>query len=178
MTILRTARLTLRPLTLDDLPAVVAWRNDPEIARFQGWDLPVTLENARGLISDGPLGSPGWVQRAIVLQNGMLLVDVGLNTEGRQAEIGVTLRSHSQWRGYAAEALRGLIRHTFGDLHLHRLHASADPRNVRVVRLLTGLGFRHEGTSIQSYWQRGEWTDDARFGLLASEWVMQLRSIR
>lgn len=171
MTTLHTPRLTLRPLTPDDLPAVVAYRNDPEVARYQGWPLPATLETVAGLVSATPLGSPGWVQRAVTLREGDLLGDVALNTQGPQAEVGVTLARPAQGQGYAHEALHALVTYAFGDLYLHRLHASIDPRNVRVAALLTRVGFRHEGTSLQSYWHRGEWTDDARYGLLASEWT-------
>lgn len=171
MTTLTTPRLTLRPLTPDDLPHVLAYRNDPEVARFQGWPLPATPDSVAGLVSDVPLGAPGWVQRAVTLRSGELLGDVGLNTQGLQAEVGVTLARHAQGRGYAREALHALITHAFTDLGLPRIHASIDPRNVPVAALLTHLGFRHEGTSLQSYLHRGEWTDDARYAVLAAEWT-------
>ncbi|MBZ9713198.1 GNAT family N-acetyltransferase [Deinococcus multiflagellatus] len=171
MTTLHTPRLTLRPITPADLPEVVAYRNDPAVARFQAWPLPATLETVQGLVSDRPLGAPGWVQRAVTLGGGPLLGDVALNTHGPQAELGVTLATAAQGQGYAAEALRALIDHAFGPLGLHRLHASIDPRNAAVARLLTRLGFRHEGTAIQGYWHRGEWTDDASYALLAAEWT-------
>ncbi|MVN85374.1 GNAT family N-acetyltransferase [Deinococcus sp. HMF7620] len=170
MTTLFTPRLTIRPLTPDDLPTLVAYRNDPEVARFQAWALPATLDAAQGLVSPAPLGAPGWVQRAMAHADG-LLGDLALNTRGPQAELGITLARHAQGQGYAAEALRALLTHAFGPLTLHRVYASIDPRNVAVARLLSGLGFRHEGTSRQSYWHRGEWTDDAQYALLADEWT-------
>ncbi len=33
-----TDRLVLRPLQESDLPALVAYRRDPEVARFQTWE--------------------------------------------------------------------------------------------------------------------------------------------
>lgn len=174
MTVLHTRRLTLRPLSPEDLPVVLEYRNDPEVARFQGWALPATLESVAGLISDAPLGAPGWVQRAVTL-HGALIGDVALCTEGAQAALGVTLARQAQGHGYAREALLALIHHGLGELRLHRLHASIDPRNTPVAKLLSGLGFRHEGTSIQSYLHRGEWTDDASYALLAAEWRGQER---
>jgi len=171
MTILHTSRLTLRPLTPDDLPRVLAYRNDPEVARYQGWPLPATPDSVAGLVSDAPLGSPGCVQRAVTLTGGELVGDVGLNTQGPQAELGMTLARHAQGHGYAREALHVLVTHAFADLGLHRVHASIDPRNTAVAALLTRLGFRHEGTSLQSYRHRGEWTDDALYAVLAAEWT-------
>lgn len=170
MTTLSTARLLIRPLTEEDLPVVVAYRNDPVIARYQGWTLPYTLEHARDLLSDEDLGAPGWVQHALALHDGPLLGDVALNTHGLQAELGITLARHAQGYGYAAEALAGLLDHLFSDLKLHRIHASIDPRNGAVARLLERVGFRHEGTHLKSYWHRGEWTDDAVYAVLREEW--------
>jgi RimJ/RimL family protein N-acetyltransferase len=171
MTTLTTPRLTLRPLTPDDLPAVLAYRNDPEVARYQGWPLPATPDDAAGLVSDAPLGAPGWVQRAVTLRGGEVVGDVALKTQGQQAELGVTLARSAQGHGYAREALHALITHAFQELRLHRVHASIDPRNAPVAALLARLGFRHEGTSLQAYWHRGEWTDDAHYAVLASEWT-------
>lgn len=170
MTVLSTPRLVLRPLTPADLPAVVAYRNDPEVARYQAWALPVTLDDVGGLVSEAALGAPDWVQRGVVLGNGDLIGDVALNTRGAQAELGVTLAAHAQGQGYGMEALRALLGHAFGPLGLHRVHAGIDPRNAAVARLLTRLGFRHEGTHIQSYRHRGEWTDDAVYAMLRVEW--------
>ncbi|GGM07819.1 GNAT family N-acetyltransferase [Deinococcus aerophilus] len=171
MTLLTTPRLTLRPLTPDDLPAVLAYRNDPQVARYQGWALPATPDSVAGLVSDRPLGAPGWVQRAVTLHGGTLLGDVALNTHNQQAEMGVTLARSAQGHGYAREALHALITHAFTELGLHRLRASTDPRNTPVAALLIRLGFRYEGTALRSYWHRGEWTDDARYALLGTEWT-------
>ncbi|MFC6750300.1 GNAT family N-acetyltransferase [Deinococcus aquaticus] len=163
--------MTLRPLTPDDLPSVLAYRNDPQVAQYQGWALPATLDSVAGLVSGAPLGSPGCVQRAVTLPGGEVIGDVALNTQGSQAEVGVTLARHAQGHGYAREALHALITHAFTDLGVHRVHASIDPRNAAVAALLIRLGFRHEGTSLQSYLHRGEWTDDAAYAVLASEWT-------
>ncbi|GHO61818.1 hypothetical protein KSC_007100 [Ktedonobacter sp. SOSP1-52] len=37
-TVLETERLLLRRFTESDLPLFMAYRNDPEIARYQGWE--------------------------------------------------------------------------------------------------------------------------------------------
>ncbi|WP_135228945.1 GNAT family N-acetyltransferase [Deinococcus fonticola] len=170
MTTLSTLRLTVRPLTPEDLPALVTYRNDPEVARYQGWTLPYTPVMAQGLLSDNPLGMEGWVQRAIALKNGELIGDLALNRRGPQAEFGVTLSRHAQGHGYASEAIRALLHFAFHELNLHRVHASIDPRNQAIAGLLRHVGFRHEGTHLKSYCLRGEWTDDAIYAVLSEEW--------
>jgi len=43
---LRTARLRLREMRAADLPAFVAYRQDPEVARYQGWDESFSLDDS------------------------------------------------------------------------------------------------------------------------------------
>ena len=172
---LRTApRLTLRALRLDDTPTLAAYRNAPDVSRYQAWPLPYTSEAAQALISamqGRTPGDDGWTQLALAdAGTDALLGDVAVRGAGEQAEIGVTLAPHAQGRGIATEGLTRLLTHLFGDRQLHRVYASIDPRNLPVARMLTRLGFRHEGTALESYLHRGEWTDDATYALLAREW--------
>jgi RimJ/RimL family protein N-acetyltransferase len=175
-----TPRLQLRPFTPDDAPALAAYRSDPAVARYQSWTLPYRVQDAAALIAGMAgrrPGDAGWAQVALEEKaSGQLIGDVALNTQDQQAELGVTLAGAAQGRGHAQEAVRALLNHAFGPpasggLGLHRVWVNIDPRNVSVARLLTRLGFRHEGTHRQSYRHRGEWTDEAIWALLAAEWT-------
>ena len=172
---MKTERLILRPLCPGDAPMLSAYRSDPAVARYQGWELPYTIQDAQQLIAEmaGRVpGDEGWVQIGLEsLAESVLLGDVALNTSGRQAEIGVTLTLAAQGRGYAAEALRVLISHAFGSLKLEQVRAEIDPRNVAVERLLLTRGFRHTSTEYGGYLNRGEWTDNAVYRLKGEEWL-------
>ncbi|CAM4170571.1 GNAT family N-acetyltransferase [Deinococcus marmoris] len=176
-------RVVLRHLRPQDAPAFVAYRNDPEIARFQGWTLPYALKDAEALIEKMYTRTPeqpGWTQLALVdASTGELLGDFAVNRavpdHGAQAEIGFTLARHAQGRGLASEGLGLLLAQLFGPYGLHRVYAHIDPRNAPAAALLHRAGFRHEGTALESYLHAtseygGEWTDDALYGLLAREW--------
>lgn len=97
-------------------------------------------------------------------------VGVGLHDNRMQAEVGYTLATAHQGRGYATEAVRRVLEHLFEEHGLHRVAAECDARNERSARLLMRLGFRQEGHRVQSTWAKGEWTDDLLFGLLGTEW--------
>lgn len=173
---LPTERLWLRPFRVADAPVLAAYRSDPEVARYQGWDAPYPIESARAFVAGLDGRDPraeGWYQYAMELRGeGVLIGDVGVNRHdgGRQAEIGFTLARRYQGHGYAAEAVRRVVDHLLVEEGLHRVHASVDARNERSARLLERLGFRREGLERQSQWWKGEWTDDARYAVLASEW--------
>jgi RimJ/RimL family protein N-acetyltransferase len=173
--VLCTERLRLRRFRPEDAVAFAAYRSDPEIARFQSWDVPYPQERAAALIAefgaDDP-GAPGWFQYAVELATeGTLIGDVGVNLDDNlmQAEIGFTLAAAYQGHGYALEAVRGMLDHLFTERGLHRVAAECDARNVRSARLLERAGFRLEGHRVASTWLKGEWTDDLLFGLLARD---------
>jgi aminoglycoside 6'-N-acetyltransferase len=171
---LTTERLVLRPFDTADAPAFAAYRSDPEVARYQGWDAPFPLAQAEEFVREvGVLDptAPGWYQFAVEA-DGVLVGDVGvgLHENRMQAEIGYTLATAYQGRGYAVEAVRRVLTYLFEVRGLHRVSAECDARNERSARLLTRLGFRQEGHRVLSTWAKGEWTDDLLFGLLATEW--------
>lgn len=68
---LTTERLVLRRLIDADAPALAAYRNDPEVARYQTWER-CSLAEAKALITEyknQSFGNPGeWIQAAIVLR--------------------------------------------------------------------------------------------------------------
>ena len=94
--------------------------------------------------------------------------------QGRCA-IGYTLGRAHWGRGLAREAVSLALDLAFGTLGLRRIEADADPRNVPSVRLLTALGFAHEGTLRERWHVDGELQDSAIYGMLAREWRSQTR---
>ncbi|GGJ72561.1 GNAT family N-acetyltransferase [Deinococcus aquiradiocola] len=174
---LRGARVTLRPLQPGDAPALAAYRDDPLVARYQGWPLPSTLADAQALVTDMQgrrAGDPGWTQLAVTLPaspgpGDTLIGDVALHVQGREGEIGVTLARAHHGHGYAAEALNVLLDHALGPLGLTLLRAEIDPRNLPVLRLLQRLHFRHHETQVGTYLHRGEWTDNAVYTLTPAD---------
>jgi RimJ/RimL family protein N-acetyltransferase len=42
---LETDRLRIRRFQDSDMESFLAYRNDPEVARYQGWDVPYPREN-------------------------------------------------------------------------------------------------------------------------------------
>jgi RimJ/RimL family protein N-acetyltransferase len=88
----------------------------------------------------------------------------------RRAEIGYTIARGHWARGYATEAVRGLVEYAFGTLDLNRVEADIDPRNAASARLLERVGFRREGHLRERWIVKGEVSDTIFYGLLKSEW--------
>ncbi|MGA5299323.1 GNAT family N-acetyltransferase [Nucisporomicrobium flavum] len=180
--LITTDRLVLRRFRLEDAAALAAYRSIPEVARYQSWSAPYSLDKARysvqTMVASDP-AMPGWFQYAVELAaDATLIGDVGVNLADNlmQAEIGYTLRPDHQGHGYATEAVRAVLDHLFRARHLHRVSAECDARNVRSARLLERVGFTREGLRRQHTWMKHEWTDDLLYGLLAAEWPPPTRA--
>lgn len=172
-----SAHLVLRRFSAGDLPAFLAYRNDPEVARFQSWE-SLSLAEATAFIArheTQEIGSPGqWLQIAISLKRtGQLVGDCALKVhavDARQATIGITLCRDFQGQGLATEALSTLLEYLFLEAGLHRVQADTDPANVRAWRLLERLGMRREAHCLQSLWFKGRWADEFLYAILRQDW--------
>lgn len=169
-----TTRLLLRAFAPEDVPAMLAYRNDPEIARYQSWTGMTANAGATfaRVQATRRLGEPGgWTQLSIaLLGTGEVIGDCALHVEAddrRQARLGYTVAAAHQGRGYAREAVGALVEHCFNVLGLHRIVASTDPRNAASIALLHHLGFTCEARHRQAVYLKGAYVDDWVFAKLA-----------
>jgi len=181
---LETPRLLLRHFTDADLIPFLAYRNDPDVARYQDWE-GISEPEARAFIREQKTIQPGvpgqWFQIAIELkETGMLVGDCALKIsehDDRQSEIGYTLSHAYQGKGIASETVSCLLDYLFTTLELHRVIAITDCENTASVALLERLGLRREGHFIQNIWFKGKWGDEYLYAILKHEWLRK-RTLR
>ena len=174
---LTSERLLLRRFAVEDAAALAAYRGDPEVARYQGWD-HCSLADAQSLVrslSTGDPGTPGsWFQFAVSLaSDGALIGDCALRcgrATPRVGELGFSFARAYQGQGYASEAVSRLLDYLFERLALHRVYAITDARNLPAQALLERLGLRKEGEFREASWFKGEWATELGYAVLASEW--------
>ena len=172
----QTERLIARRFGPRDLEPFVAMRADPEIARYQNWDAFTQAHGREFLAWLAPRspGDEGWFQFALEERAGAHFIgDCGLKiaeVDSRLAQIGYTVARQYWRRGYASEAVRGLIAYAMTAFPIHRISASVDPLNEPSVRVLEKAGLRKEAHFRQSEWFKGRWADDAIYAILREEW--------
>lgn len=144
---LTTNRLVIRRFGAADLDAFHGYRNDPEVARYQGWTVPYPRDHARSLIDEMVavelFGRGVWTQLAVERQDlGGLIGDVGVRVEPDEStvELGVTFSAPAQGAGYATEALGAIVEHLLGVQEFERVIAVAHQDHRRVHRLLERVG--------------------------------------
>jgi len=175
--ILTTERLVVRRFRAADAPVLAAYRSDEDIARYQSWETPFTLDRAVDFVeymAAADPGRPGWFQWAVELAEDRALigdVGVGLHKNLMQADLGFTFAPERHGRGYATEAVRAVLDRLFKVQGVRRVSAECDARNLPSARLLDRVGFAREGLLRSHTWIKGGWTDDLVFGLLAEDWL-------
>lgn len=174
---IRTSRLLIRPLTLSDLVDFHFYRSNPDVTQYQGFDV-MTLEQAERFIDENSrmnFGSAGkWVQFGIEqLQTGHLIGDCAIKFESydvRIAAIGMTISPLEQRKGYAREALWGILNFLFETKEIHRVVEIVDVENIASISLLKSVGFRQEGHFIENVFFKGKWGSELQFAMLKKEW--------
>ena len=173
---LHTERLTLRPITTDDVGALWRMQSDAYVLRY--WDEPPWTDPAQAerflarcrSIEDSGTGARvaleltadstflGWCN----LSN--------YDADFRTATMGYCLLQEAWGHGYATEAARELLRWAFDHFDLNRVQSEADTRNIASRRVLEKLGFVLEGTLREDVTVNGVTSDSWVFGLLRREW--------
>jgi aminoglycoside 6'-N-acetyltransferase len=176
---LRTERLVLRRFTDADAETLAAYRSEPDVARYQGWEAPFGVDRAREFIATLARTHPDtpgeWFQLAIDA-HGRHIGDVALFVDGdepRLARIGFTLAPQAQGHGYASEAVTAVLDYLFVARGKHRVSADCDARNARSAALLERIGMRREAHHLANGWWKGEWTDEYVYAVLATEWAQR-----
>jgi RimJ/RimL family protein N-acetyltransferase len=156
---INTARLTIRPMRLDDAEALLAVYGDVETMQHLNSELPATVEEARE-----------WVQTKIDLfdrddelslwtvihtESGQIVGDVGLQHEdyGSGPVVGLGGRGNREfWRqGLGFEAASATIAAGFEQLNLPAIGAETRPMNLPAQALLAKLGMQPAGTNTQGW---------------------------
>ncbi len=175
--LIRTKRLVIRNLTQEDLDAFLQYRSNPEITKYQGYDI-INREQAIDFISqqeEKDFGLPGeWKQYAIESSESRQLVgDCAIHLrkdDPLTAELGITISDLYQRHGYGKEAMQGLMNFLFHQKKIHRIIETVDTENEASIRLLKSLSFRQEAHNINNIFFKGKWGSEFQFGMLDSEW--------
>ncbi len=173
--IINTDRLIIRLVKQDDLPALLEVNNNDAVTRYLPYASWKSMDDAQA-----------WYERAMtrhetgVVWQFVIVVRVSgraigtcllfnFDATSRRAETGYVLGQPHWSKGYAREAMSGLVRYAFDVLDLQRLEAQVDARNDASCKLLEHLGFAREGLLRQRFFDKGEFSDALFYGLLREQ---------
>jgi RimJ/RimL family protein N-acetyltransferase len=173
--------VTLRPLGFADIERLYAWHIDGTVDRYSGW----TRRRARETYESE------WVKRILeppadavffgIVWDGVLVGRLELakiDRTDRHAAIGVILGDQTAWgKGIATTALRIALDYAFRVENLERVYAHVFGFNERSQRLMTRVGFVHEGVLRQHEVHLGERQDRHIYGMLKDEFAARYETL-
>jgi RimJ/RimL family protein N-acetyltransferase len=167
---LRDGELVLREWTEDDVPALVAGCNDPEIAYWIPMiPHPYTDADALAFLSGEVL--PDQLKLAVEVDGAVVGgIGMSLNSHDYKGTIGYWVAAAARGRGICTRAVRLLARHGLEDLELQRIDLVTDPDNLSSQRVAEKVGFQREGL-LRAHLRHpdGRVRDSVMFSLLPGE---------
>jgi len=162
----------LRPLEAADRDRLLAWRNQPEIARWMYSDHAISAqEHARwfeAALADARRRY--WVIEADGLPVGLANLYDLAPEHSRTAWAYYLADPSTRGQGIGAFVEYWVIEHVFGDLSLNKLWCEVLIGNEGVWKLHEGFGFRREALFRQHVRKDGDLTDVVGLGLLKADW--------
>jgi ribosomal-protein-alanine N-acetyltransferase len=169
---IETDTLLLRRLMLTDIKPFFEIFADPETTRFIGRDPYTNISEARAKIIQAidNYDRKEGIRWAITLKDSGKYIGSGglwrIIYEQHRAEIGYEIATAYRGKGLMFEAASAMISYAFDVMELHSIEANTDPANTASNRLLEKLGFKLEGRTTESYYQRGTYTDTNIFSIV------------
>ena len=173
---LRTDRLILRELALEDAPSLQRLAGEWEVARMMLF-IPHPYEDGMAeewIATCRPAYEAGermtW---AVALrEKGTLVGSITLHLHPLHdnAELGYWIGRPYWGCGYATEAAENAVRYGFEELGLHRIHSSRFGSNHASGKVMRKVGMSRDGTRPEHYKKWGAYEDRVDYGLLARDW--------
>lgn len=164
---LRGTRVSLRPATSADVPALAAIRSTPEVFRWWRGGADMASEVA------ADLADPDATTLAIELDGrvvGAIQWSAETEPDYRHASIDIYVDPAVHGRGVGTDAIRTLARHLTADRGFHRLVIDPASDNAAAIKCYSKVGFRPVG--IMRMYERGSdgtWHDGLLMDALAED---------
>jgi ribosomal-protein-alanine N-acetyltransferase len=142
---IETARLRMRPGTVDDVDVLHRHWIDPEVRKYLWDDVVLTREQAAAVVSESVacFRTHGFGLWVVFLKGQESFIGFcGLRFFGDPPEVELLYSiAPAYWsQGLATEAARAMIRCGFEEHTLERIYAGADPPNAASFRVMERVG--------------------------------------
>jgi ribosomal-protein-alanine N-acetyltransferase len=171
--ILKTERLLLRQVNVNDADAILSLRSNDEVMKYIPRPYLKTKEEALELIAM----FDDKIENGIGINWGISFLDepekligiIGhyrLKPEHYRAEVGYMIFPEYNGKGIVSEALQKVIEYGFKEMKLHSIEAILDPENKGSEKVLLKNGFVKEGHFIENEYYEGRFLDSLVYSLL------------
>jgi len=174
---LESERFYLREFQESDWMDVHEYASQEVVSRYQAWG-PNSPEESKafvaGVLSDAKKLPRARFMFAVALKEngkvvgaGEIIIEDGVNKAGA---IGYVSNPAFWGQGIATETAKLLLHFGFGELGLHRIYATYDPRNSASKTVLKKIGMVKEGIMRENLLMKEGWRDSLLYAVLEQEW--------
>ncbi len=170
--VIQTGRLTLRPMTVEDAPALRKWMGDESIYKYWGKKPSKAEKNPELLFEKEEKPTKSFHLGIELKECGEVIGDIWvyLIEQDRMASVAIRLSREYHGLGLGTEALSAMTNFCFEKTQLQRLWTEVDVGNVASCRILEKCGYQREGLIRQGK-MVNTWCDYYIYGILASDRV-------
>ncbi len=167
-------RIVLREPELSDAEDVYEFCSNPAASRYSDWEPHRSVYDSKDYIaylkSRKQNKEMAYTWFAELKETGKVIGTVSViknDSTGLIRTVGYTFSEKFHHKGYATEALRGLVKYLFSEKGVVRIEAKVMPQNLPSVKLLKRVGFENEGISKRGAVCRNQYVDVYIFRLTA-----------
>jgi ribosomal-protein-alanine N-acetyltransferase len=146
--VLETPRLRLRPLRVEDAPAIYAYAHDAAVARFVSWPQHRSLDDSTAFLKYAAeaVASGREMQWALARRdNDAVIGTAGVRLQGHRVELGYVIAQPHWGRGYATEVATRIVEWALDNPGVVRVWAYCHVDNAASARVLEKAGMVREG---------------------------------
>lgn len=145
--VLKTERLTLRRLRIEDAPEIFTLRSDSEINKYLGRQPSNSIDDAKSFIQkiNASIDAGASFYWAITFNDNNLFAGTiclfNFSDDNKKCEIGYELLTNFQRQGIMKEAVEKVIDFSFTTMNVQTIEACCHRENVRSLQLLNTFSF-------------------------------------
>jgi len=165
---LETERLLIHPITEKDIPRIHDLHCTKEIAEFNTLGIPVDISVTEKLLENVLAEDNqefGWTIWEKSTNYFIGELGMGISPEMDRGEIHYALLPDAWGNGYAAEAVKQIIKFGFETLHLQSIEANTPTENIHSIKLLERVGMTKESIQQKTLLIGDDWFDNYTFAI-------------
>lgn len=178
---MRGKKVYLAELRSGDAEILTQWQWDEDFMSGVSYDVfhPFQIEDWEKIFENGDSNEEFHFTIRKVLDDSLIgfisLNDVLFKNRNAELGIGIPL-AENRHQGFGKEAVKLLLEYAFDHLGLHKVTLVAHENNHHAISLYEKLGFVQEGIDRESFFEKGNWLDQIRYGMLETEWRGEKKS--
>ena len=174
---LQTERLLLRKIFPDDAEMVYQWMSDPEVLRYEDWDLHQSVDFTRGFIAYLTHNYESEQTYCWGIQSGEELIGFVMVVDVHEwsGTIAYYLKRNCWSKGYATEAAMAVINYMFSEVGVDRIVAKHIIQNIASGKVLRKVGMHYRGhvKEFEYYSSKSEWYDSDFYAITKEQFFVQ-----